>query len=344
MKTIKLAITLIIISTLMYSCSENKKENPEEEIIEVKTTKIKKERLIIPLRSVGKVGTENEIMLAFKTGGIIRKIFVDEGDKVSKDQVLAELELEEIKSRLEQAELGMSKARRDFKRIENLYNDSVATLENYQDAKTALELAETDLRIAKFNLKHSVIRAPENGNILKRFSDEHELIGPGNPVFLFGSTASNWIVDVALSDQDAVLVEKGDSARVFIDAWPAEAFRAWVHQVSSAADPYTGTFNVQLKLSATEKNLLSGLIARVEIYSGENEEYVLVPVEALNEANKHNASVFVVNDSKVSKKRIKTGRITGDYCIVKQGLEVGDEVVTEGNKYIDSESVIRVIN
>ena len=328
----------------MISCSTDEKEKAEKDIVDVKTIIAAKQKLIIPLRSAGIVKTASEVLLAFKTGGIISRINVNEGDKVSKGQLLAELELEEIESKLRQASLSKEKAFRDFQRVENLYNDRVATLENYQDAKTALGLAKANLEIAEYNLKYSVIRAPGNGNILHKFAEENELIASGHPVILFGSTASDWVVEVNLADQQAVLVALGDSARIFIDAWPGKIFKGKITKIASAADPYTGTFTVRISLENENDKLFSGLVAKAEIFAGKGKDFILLPVDALTDANDYTASVFVVEDNKPVKKRIRLGRITGDNVIVESGLATGEEVVTDGSKYLDDESMIRISN
>ena len=104
--------------------------------------------------------------------------------------MLASLDLSEIEAKLASAKNGFSKANRDYQRVKNLYEDNVATLEQLQNTKTAYEVAEANLKIAKFNFTHSKIIAPENGKILKKIGNEGELTAPGAPMFLFGTTTS----------------------------------------------------------------------------------------------------------------------------------------------------------
>ena len=112
------------------------------------------------------------------------------------------------------------KANRDFIRAENLYKDSVATLELYQDAKTALDIAKSNLEVARFNLKYSKIEAPSNGRILKILLEENEMTSPGYPVVLFGSTRENWVVRTNVSDKDMISIQIGDSAKITLDPYP----------------------------------------------------------------------------------------------------------------------------
>jgi multidrug efflux pump subunit AcrA (membrane-fusion protein) len=131
-----------------------------------------KHRVTVPLRETGQLTAKSRIKLSFKTGGLIAKITVDDGATVKKGDLLASLDLSEIEARVREASLAYDKAVRDYRRVYNLYRDSVATLEQLEHIRTARDIAWSNLRIARFNLKHSVIRAPSDGKILRAFATE----------------------------------------------------------------------------------------------------------------------------------------------------------------------------
>jgi RND family efflux transporter MFP subunit len=187
---------------ILAACGDGSpRELPRPEVA-IQTIRITDTAIVFPVKSESK--------LSFKTGGIIQNIMVDEGQSVRKDQLLAQLNLEEIQSQVKQAELALSKAERDYERAGNLYRDSVATLEQYQNAGTALEVARSNASIAHFNLQFSSIHAPADGKILKRIAEPNEIIAPGHPVFLFAATGSNWVVRANLTDRDIVRVSIRD--------------------------------------------------------------------------------------------------------------------------------------
>ena len=86
--------------------------------------------------------------LSFKTGGIVGKIFVREGDRVRKGDLLASLDLLEINANADQAKIAYDKAVRDYIRAENLLKEGATTLEKKQNAETAMNMAENSLEIA----------------------------------------------------------------------------------------------------------------------------------------------------------------------------------------------------
>lgn len=335
----------IIIAALMISCSNTDKKTQEDADgkVYVKTITVKTRKVVIPVISSGKLSSKTETKLSFKTGGIIDGIYAEEGESVTKGQLLARLKLSEIRAKQKQASLGFQKAERDLQRVQNLYNDSVATLENLQDAKTAFEVAQANLEIANFNLKHSAIEAPSNGRILKRFGEVNEMIGQGSPVFLFAATDEDWVIRVNITDKDIVGLSLGNSALVYFDAYPEKEFSAEISEVANMADPYTGTYEVELRLHTEKEKLVSGFISKVKIFPDKKETYFLVPADALIEASGYQAKLYVLKSGKAEKRTVQIAKID-DLVYVSNGLSAGEEIIVDGVNYIKAGKTIVVEN
>ncbi len=146
-----MSFLLLLAGVTAQSCSntEASVQNKEDKGIPVQVAKLAKEKVSLPIHVSGNISASKESRLSFKTGGIIESIYVDDGDQVKKGQVLAKLNLREIQEQVNQAVIGLEKAQRDYERVYNLYSDTVATLEQYQNAKSALDIANTNLNIAE---------------------------------------------------------------------------------------------------------------------------------------------------------------------------------------------------
>ncbi len=143
-KTLSL-LALIIISYFFYiGCETQAQETEKQKSVIVKLVDVKQTRIHIPVITSGVLAAKEEIALSFKTGGVIKNIFVDAGQNVKKNQLLAQLDLAEISAYREQAESALAKATRDMKRIEKLYNEKVVTLEQKQNVQTALDVAKAN--------------------------------------------------------------------------------------------------------------------------------------------------------------------------------------------------------
>jgi len=327
-------IITMLLPLCIIACRQGEQASKTTEPVRVKVAGIEKKMISFPIRAGGIVVSSREMLLSFKTGGIIASMLVDEGDKVSRGDVLASLNLSEINANYSQAKDGYEKAMRDYTRVKNLYADSVATLEQMQNTETAKNVAEAVLDIAGFNLKHSTITATENGTILKRLVQEEEIIAPGYPVFLFGTTGS-WKIKAGLSDRDFVRIHPGDQAKVTFDAYPDTVFSAVVSQVGEAANPMTGTYKVELDLQQAPERLASGFVANVEIIPSRKQPYTLVPIGAMVEAEGHTGYVFTVNSTgKAQKVKVEIAAVQGDRIAVSKGLETITKIVTEGAAYL----------
>jgi len=133
--------------------------------IPVKVINLKQQVSTDSITVSGQFTTDDEIMLSFKSAGIISSMNVKEGDAVKRGQLLATINPTEVTAQLQVAQLANEKAHRDYQRTENLYKDSVATLEQLQNAKTTLDQAQQQLRLAAFNSKYAEIHAPEDGYV-----------------------------------------------------------------------------------------------------------------------------------------------------------------------------------
>jgi RND family efflux transporter MFP subunit len=269
---------------------------------------------------------------------------VKEGETVKSGETLVALDLSEIRAQVNQARIGYEKARRDLTRAENLYRDSVATLEQFQNAESALEVARSQKQIADFNLRHSQIKAPSDGKIQKILVEANEMIGPGYPAILFASTENDWVVRSSLTDKDIVKLTLGDSGRITMDAFPGTSFTAEVSELGSVADPVTGTYEIELRIAEAHPQFRTGFFSRCEIYPAQMNRSLVVPVEALLNASDRSATVYVASEERALKRKVSIGQLVDGFIVVSGGIEQGEEVITDGARYVNEGVNIRIVN
>ena len=335
---------LLTVLSFWFGCSSDNEMQETENKIPVKTAKVIQKEISIPIHSSGILSTAKEIKLSFKIGGIVERILVDEGQTVKKNQLLAELNQREIQAQVNHAQSAFEKSQRDYQRLKNLYADNVVTLEQLQNTKTGLDVAKSNLEIAQFNLKHSKIVAPSDGTILKRFVEANELVGPGIPIFYFGVTGDAWRVKMGITDQDIVLLQLGDSASVSFDTYPGKHFPARVTEIAESADPMSGTFEVETQLGFQKIKLVSGFVAKIDLFPSKRQKYYWIPVEAMVEADEGKAYVFSPIDEKAVRIQINVVSISDQYVAVEAGLEGVTEVITDGAPYLVNGSEIEIVN
>lgn len=291
----------------------------------------------------GVVRPVSEQTLSFKVSGIVKRAPVKQGQTVKKGQLLAELELEEMDAQVAKATAVLADAKRQLARLTALEGSQLTSDERIRQVKTAVDVAESDLRIARFNRKYAQIHAPADGRILSRHIESHELIASGQPVYVFADDHKGWIVRLAVADVDVVKLSIGDEAVVQLDAYPGESFNATVREIAGRANNRTQTFEVDLIIN-TERRLYSGLIAHTRIIPSLQTHVAKIPMSALIQAQGYEASIYVVNkQGHAQLKPIKLAYIDSEFAYIKSGVSDADQVVIEGGPFINNGEDIAIV-
>ena len=347
MNLIKYLFSSFVLIFFLSACAKKKVEERtnDSEIIPVKIIPINQEAVGQSIHASGIFTTEDETYLGFKIGGIIQNILVKEGDAIKAGQLLATLNLTEIKSQVQQAQIGVEKAERDFKRAGNLYKDSVATLEQFQNSKTALDMARQQISVLKFNQNYAEIRALKSGYVLKKLANDGQVVGPGTPILMVNGATNNWVLKVGLSDQDWASVSIGDQATVTIDTEKDQNFSATIRAKSEGVDPITGTLWVTLKTNGIPaKKIALGIFGKANIQPKKKINAWVIPFDAVVEGNENEGFIFITKDEKTAEKiRVKISGIAHGKVYVTQGLEDVKGIITSGNAYLNAGSAIKII-
>ena len=347
MNLIKYLFSSFVLIFFLSACAKKQVEetNMATDVIPVKIIQINQEAVGQSIHASGVFTTEDETYLGFKIGGIIQNIMVKEGDAIKAGQLLATLNLTEIKSQVQQAQIGVEKAERDFKRAGNLYKDSVATLEQFQNSKTALDMARQQISVLKFNQNYAEIRALKSGYVLKKLANDGQVVGPGTPILMVNGATNNWVLKVGLSDQDWASVSIGDQATVTIDTEKDQNFSATIRAKSEGVDPITGTLWVTLKTNGIPaKKIALGIFGKANIQPKKKTNAWVIPFDAVVEGNENEGFIFITKDKKTAEKiRVKISGIAHGKVYVTQGLEDVKGIITSGNAYLNAGSAIKII-
>lgn len=311
----------------------------------VTITKIKAADVPGSLHTAGYFTTDDEALLSFKIGGVVKNVFVSEGDRIAKGQLLAELEKTEIEAQVAQAQTGYEKAKRDYERASALYKDSVTSLSQMQDAKTGLEIAQQTLAIAKYNLSYAEIRSQKDGYILRKILNAGQIVGPGMPVLqVNGANNGNWILRTGVSDYDWCSIQLGDKGVIETDINPDAIIGGVVVRKAEAVDPYSGTFIVDIKpMTAKMQGVAAGMFGKATIMLSKKLHGWIIPFDALMDGDKGNGYVFTTTDKKTVKKTlVRIGEIRNEGIIIQSGLENSEYLITTGNAYLQDGSAIIV--
>lgn len=339
---------LFLSLALTLSCSSNKAEkniNKAKSNPTVAVTKVKEIEYSDQIRTTGRLAFNNEYKMSFKTAGVVESVFVKEGQEVIAGTMLASLKLNEIEAKTLQANIAVEKAQRDYDRTIALYADSVATIEQLQNAESQLQNAQQNLQAAEFNQSLSKIVAPANGIIQKILVRENEITGAGNPIIIFGAENQGKVLIANVSDVDAVKIELGDQASLHFDAWQETVFNGKVLEIAGMASAATGTYEIKIQVSDANNQLKPGFIGSATITSSKVNQWIEIPIESLLQANKKTGVVYKVENDLAVKQEVYVSKILNDKLLIASGLSDNEQIIVEGFAKLKGDSIsVNILN
>lgn len=326
--------------------SRNETNGPNEmNVIAVKVASVSPEPVMDSIQATGLVTTENEANLSFKIGGVIDRIYVNEGQAVSPGELLASLKVTEINTQLDQANLALDKAQRDYSRASNLYKDSVGTLEQLQNAKTVLDIAKQAVDAISFNHQYASIKARGGGFVSSKIANEGEVIAPGAPVLMINETGGNkdWVLRVGVSDAEWSSIYLGQKATIRLDAFPGETFTGRVYRKSQAADQASGSFRVDIQINFKKVALAAGMFGKAILVPEKAINENTIPYEALIQINGNRAFVYTPGpDGSLRRVDVVIKSFNKKNVIIGSGLSEGEQVVVSNNAFLNEKSKIAI--
>jgi len=345
--------------TIINGCTGSKKDKKvQKKIFPVEVKIADKGNIEQRFEFTGTIDAWKKLNLIPDVGGKISKIFVNIGERVSKGDILSELEQKTFLLRLEQAEAGYAVAEAGFVSAEKNYQralqlkkeESMSTQQfeqietGYQSAKAQLKSATASLDLAKWQVDVSVIKAPFSGVITAKYLNEGDMINPqmpGAPGIVQLMDLSKLKIQVFASEKEIAQIKKGQKAIVYPDALPDMVVYGKVANVNMAANPATRTFLVEISVLNKENILKAGMFSRVEIIVNEKQGTIIVPSDAvLGRVGDYH--VFVVHDKKAVRQSVKPGIKQDNFMEILDGLATGDSVIVTGQDIVQHGSSVIV--
>ena len=344
----KISILFSVISVLVATSCSKKESEPKvkeyTESIPVKLTNIKQQSVTPNIASYGIVTTHEDIKASFNTHGRIKRMYAKEGESVKKGQIIAELDVTEMRTQVNQSNESYSQAVRDFKRVQNLYADSVATLEQFENAKTAMRIAKEALDMTTYNQSYTIIKAPANGVIIQKINNEGEFVAAGTPIYILSSEQNNeFIIKVSVTAQDRSLICVGDKAEIQLEGMAGAKVLGTVKQIAQNVDYASGLYIVEILITHATEKVSIGLFGKVNIIPDRQVTYYTLPLECLTEGYGTSGFIYIPkDDNKVGKVKLEVDLIQDGVIYFKNKPNNITQVVKEGAGFLSQNSTISI--
>ncbi|PTX45252.1 RND family efflux transporter MFP subunit [Christiangramia gaetbulicola] len=287
----------------------------------------------------GNVATDENIIIYPEFSGILTDVRVNEGDMVSKGQVLARIDDGGLQNELAQLEAQERLAKTTYERQERLWEQNIGSEMQYLQAKTNYESLQSSVNRLKSQLDKTVVRAPFSGVVDDVISEQGEVVNPGQNQLFRIISLDNMYVEADVPENYLSKISKGTEVKVNIGSVGRE-FEGKISQVGNNINPNNRTFRIEVAVP-NEKGLIKpNQIATIKLNDYTSENAIVIPESSIQKNAQGENIVYVLeqeNDKNfgVAKKVVvETGLVYNDSIEIKKGLESGQILITDGAKNI----------
>lgn len=291
------------------------------------------------VRAVYATGTvEPTVMMPISPRSTARlvELQTDEGSTVTKGQILAQLEDNDLQQSIKQAQAREDFARKEFERNSVLIKNKVVAKQVYDQAKADLDAAIAATEAVKAQADYLKLTSPVDGLIIKRDGEIGQTIAANTPVFWL-SCCAPLRISAEVDEEDIAKVEVGQKVLIRADAFSEKVFNGKVQAITPKGDPIARSYRVRIELVG-ETPLKIGMTAETNIIISEKTDALLVPASAIDKDK-----VLTVTNGHVEEKQVSLG-IKGDKQVeITEGLSSDDLVIVKRNKKLKNGDKIHTI-
>ncbi len=294
----------------------------------VATARVTSDSLSVVRTRTGTLRARREVKVYTQEEGRITALPFYEGDRVEKGDVVLRLDDTLVRAQLARAAATRKQAEQNFTRLKELRSRKLVSEDEYTRAVTQLEVAEADERVLQIRLGYTTVRSPIDGLVTARLSEPGNIVERHDHVLTI-SDPSSLVTELPVSELILPVLEKGDSARVRIDALGDQVYEGRITRIHPSLDPVTRRGTIEVELEPVPQGASPGQLCRVELSTHAAERRV-IPFSALRR-DEESEYVFVLDEQNQAQRvAVKSGLRLAEKIEITSGLEDGQRVITRG--------------
>jgi RND family efflux transporter MFP subunit len=322
----------------------------EEKLALVNTLSLAPEVFEHYLELQGDVSTKQNVLIYPEMAGTLQRVYVKEGDKVTKGQLLATIDDGGMGSQLSRLKTQAELARTTFERRKRLWDQQIGSEIEYLGAKTEYEAAQQAVNQTQSQLGKSNLRAPFSGIIDNVIKDQGTVVspGPGSEVFRIVNL-SDMYIEVDVPETYLGDITKGKQAMVYFPVL-RDSIVSKIRETGNFINPANRTFSAEISVPNKNGAIKPNLTAKVNLNDYTSENALLIPSGIISENAEGEQYVYIAenlnDDNEAVAKRviITTGKGQNGYVEVLTGLQSGDQVIKEGARSVKDGQKVKIKN
>lgn len=292
----------------------------------------------------GLTAAENTVNVIAKVSGMeqIKAVNVKVGDKVRAGQVLAVLDSETSSITFNNAQLQYDNAATNYENGKQLFELGAVSQNELNQLKMAFENASNQMRQAQMALDYATVTAPISGTVTMSNANVGSYATASAPMFEIANV-DTLEISTGINEQNVSKIAIGQEVLLRINSVSDQWMSGKITEISKVMNTQTKNYPVTIAMENKDEALVSGMYAEIEVVVDHADGVLVIPVDAIvyKEAQ---PVVFVVQpDDTVKEVKVTLGMNDGDYYVIDEGLNLGDQIVVKGNGDLVNGSAITVV-
>lgn len=352
MKRVIIIVVVIVaaLGAIAFVLTNNKKKNEEKTAfiaegggaVAVRVAKVEKEAVDLDFSVNGNFIPKQELNFLSENAGRVSAIYVDEGSRVRKGQVLARIDAEIINTDRATAEATYQNALRDEARYKSSYETGGVTQQQLDQAKLATQNAKLRLQASQRRVSDANIKSPINGIVNKRYIEVGAFVTAQGTQLFELVDVSKLKLSVNVNESQVANIKVGDQIDIKSSVFPNEKFTGKVTFIAAKADA-TLNFPIEIEVTNNAKNSLKAGMYGTAIFNfPEQAPSILIPRTSFAGSVSSN-QVFVLENNTAKIRKVVSGRILGANVEILDGLKEGETVITSGQINLADGTAVSVV-
>ena len=322
--------------------------DPSEKLALISMFEVKPENFDHHIEIQANIKTRQNVLLYPEYNGTLKKVYVEEGQKVKKGKLLAQIDDAGLKNQLEQLQIQARLSKTTYERTQRLWNQNIGSEMNLLQAKATYESQLKTVAQLKKQLQRTQILAPFSGTIDEIVANTGANLLPGQTPVMRIVNLKKMYTEASVPERYLEQVKKGTSTTVKIPMLDRE-YATTIRQTGNFINPNNRSFRVETLLPNPDEMIKPNLSCKLKINDYSNPEALMIPMRIVKENANGKKYIFKLkSDGKDQVYRteqtfVRLGKNSTDKVEVLEGIQAGDLLVDEGATIVENNQRVKNI-
>lgn len=327
---------------------EIKKLDPQEKIPLITTILAEEQVFNHYIELQGNVSTKKNLVIYPEYSGVLSRVYVTEGQKVSKGQLLARIDDGGLSQQLAQLQIQADLAQTTYERQQRLWEQNIGSEIQFLQAKSSFEAQQRAIGQLQEQIGKTQVRAPFSGTIDDVITEQGSVVAPGQSPLFRIVNLDDMYIETDVPEGYVQTVVNGKEVQVEFPIL-GTSLMTEVRQAGNFINPANRTFKIEIGIPNKDQMVKPNLTAKLRINDYTNENAILIPLSIISENAEGRQYIYTVSDRSDNKgiaKRtfIETGKTQGDFIEILSGVSDGDEIIQEGARSVKDNQEVKILS